>query len=342
MVLGAWACSGQRGTPSAASPSPSPNPSASTAPSGAPGVVTQEDLDKPLPSPLPDVAARVNGQVIPIRTVAAVARQAAGNDAVPAEKQPGIVRRAMYQLIVRELLFQEATRRGLKPDEKASRQAYDEARIAYKDDKVWTEELRKRGLDDAAFRAELRVQLTVQTLLNEEAKAIPEPAEEEIRAFYNNNPASFETGERLRARHILIRLPEQSIPLQKDLLHRKAEETLARLKNGEDFATLAKSVSQDPGSAGKGGELPVFHRGDMPPSFEQAAYALKPGQLSEVVESPFGFHIIKLIERLPGETVTYAHAHQQIRDYLRKEKGTTAVEGLITSLKAKARIETYL
>jgi parvulin-like peptidyl-prolyl isomerase len=111
--------------------------------------------------------------------------------------------------------------------------------------------------------------------------------------------------EQVHARHILISIKSEDNPtdegLDKPAARAKAEEVLKRVKAGENFEALAKEYSTDTGSKEKGGDLGWFGRGQMVPDFEKAAFALQPGQVSEIVESPFGFHIIKVEERRNGD-----------------------------------------
>lgn len=299
-------------------------------------------MARPLPSPLPAVAARVNGEPIPLRNVALAARQLGGG-AVPEDQSARMLREAMFKLITRELLFQEARARRLGTDEKAMEQAYNEARVPYQDDTAWREFLFKQGFDEQTFRAELRLQYTVKSLLDQEAALVPDlVTEPEMRAFYETHPDAFESGERLRASHILLRIPA-GMPVDRKLqLKARADSLLARLRKGEDFANLARQYSEDPGSQGKGGELQLFGPGQMDKAFEAATFALQPGQVSGVVESAFGFHIIKLHQRLPSTRRVFEQVKDGIRAHLLNERRTRALEALLARLRSQARIETYL
>lgn len=114
-------------------------------------------------------------------------------------------------------------------------------------------------------------------------------AEDELRTLYQQEAP----GLRVRARHILMGVPPQSTEAQRDSVRARMEEILGRVRAGEDFATLAQNISQDRGSGAQGGDLGEFGIGEMVRPFEQAAFALEPGEVSEVVETPYGFHIIK-------------------------------------------------
>ena len=144
--------------------------------------------------------------------------------------------------------------------------------------------------------------------------------EEDSKRFYNENAAKFQGDEKRRASHILIGFGPGATPEAKAQAKNKAEEILAEVKkNPAKFAELAKKNSQDPGSAEKGGDLGMFGRGAMVKAFEEAAYSMKPGQVSDLVQSEFGFHIIKLTE-ISGQAQSYESLKPQIRAELMYQK----------------------
>jgi peptidyl-prolyl cis-trans isomerase C len=118
----------------------------------------------------------------------------------------------------------------------------------------------------------------------------------------------------------------------------KIDGVLKRAKAGEDFAALAKENSAD-GSASQGGDLGFFPRGRMVPAFDQAAFALKPGEISEVVTSEFGYHIIKLTEKKVGATVPFEEVKPQVLEYLNNQKKQQRVDSFIDEAKKRAKIE---
>lgn len=162
-------------------------------------------------------------------------------------------------------------------------------------------EAEKAGLDKnpqtaAALRIARDRVLSDARIAQIDAAAAPDgkALEAYARTLYNAQPQRFQALEEVRVRHILIRSSEPGAKAT-------AEKLLAELKNGADFASLAREKSGDPGSAAQGGELGFIAKGKTVPQFEQAAFALqKPGELSPVVESSFGFHIIELEERKPA------------------------------------------
>ena len=129
----------------------------------------------------------------------------------------------------------------------------------------------------------------------------------------------FTAPEEVHARHILVTVPDGATEAAKSAARTKAEELLTKLRGGGDFAALAKQHSDDPGSAAKGGDLGFFPRGRMTPAFESAAFALEPGKLSDLVETPFGFHIIKVEEHREGGPKPLDEVHDEVVQALRRE-----------------------
>jgi peptidyl-prolyl cis-trans isomerase C len=301
------------------------------------------DGTTPLPEPMPKIAAMVNGHPVKLPYVDMIARgqlEQAGNQS---KDRPFAYRRALQQLIVRELLFEEAVARQLSADDARVEQAYNEARVGHKDDAKWLTFLASQFMDADTFRAEIRSQQTIAVLLAKEGEQVPETVTEaDARAFYDGHPEMFDSGERRRVRYILLRLPPDAPPAQKLQVHTKAATLRQRLVAGEPFAAIAKQFSQDQASAAKGGVLDVFARGQMEPSFEKAAYALKQGELSEVVETPFGYNLIQLDEILPAHNLPYEGIRDRIKEVVVKQRRDERIQALIARLWAQARIETYL
>ena len=151
-------------------------------------------------------------------------------------------------------------------------------------------------------------------------KARVSVSEDELRRSYKENIQRYSTPEERRASHILIKAEASASAAEKKAARAKAEQLLAQLqKDPKQFAELARKNSDDPGSGANGGDLDFFGRGDMVKPFENAAYALKPGQLSGVVESEFGFHIIQLTAVRGGETKPFEAVRAEIEDDARKQ-----------------------
>ncbi len=156
----------------------------------------------------------------------------------------------------------------------------------------------------------------------DEFAAQVEPTDGEIAEYYElHKEDRFTEPEQVRARHILVKLAPDATDEAKAAARKKAEDLLARVKKGEDFAALATANSDDPGSARSGGDLGLFPRGRMAPTFEDAAFALQPGAMSDVVETSFGFHVIKVEEHRPGGTKPLDVVRDEVIATLKKERG---------------------
>jgi peptidyl-prolyl cis-trans isomerase C len=165
--------------------------------------------------------------------------------------------------------------------------------------------------------------------------------EEDARKYYSENQQQFEIPEQVRASHILIK-PDTSDPnvepaAAKAAARAKAEDLLKQIKDGADFAELAKDNSGCPSSA-RGGDLGFFSRGRMVPAFEEAAFALEVGQVSDIVETQFGYHIIKVTDRKDASVTPFEQAKDDILKLLTQNRQAELAEEYIESLKAQANI----
>lgn len=170
------------------------------------------------------------------------------------------------------------------------------------------------------FRDPEQIKLEYLELKNADLAESISVGEAQIQRFYERNQDRYGREEQRRARHILIQLAADADDASSAAARDKAQVALERLQAGEDFAALAAELSDDPGSAAQGGDLGFFGRGMMVPEFESATYALATGQRSELVKSPFGFHIIELTDIKPGDVKPLAEVRAQILTELRSEQ----------------------
>jgi peptidyl-prolyl cis-trans isomerase D len=147
---------------------------------------------------------------------------------------------------------------------------------------------------------------------------------ERVRRFYDEHADRYHVPERVRARHVLLRIDKDAPEEKVAEVRRRAEQALERVRKGEDFAAVAGELSEDPGSKGQGGDLGFFPRGQMVPAFEEVAFALEPGQTSEVVRTDFGFHVIRV------------EAHEAAQDKSLDEVARSIAEELVRDEKARS------
>jgi peptidyl-prolyl cis-trans isomerase C len=304
---------------------------------------TSTDPARPLPSPLPDVVARVNGQPIHLKSILPLTKSELERikDEEKMDALPRVLRGSLELYIGRELMLQEAIRRGLQADDASVEQAYNQVRIKYPDEKDWVENLRGQGFDPTSFRVELRIQAALARLGAEEAAKASAVTDEEAEIYYNAHQDELRLDE-VTVRHIMFAVPAGASHEQKGGQRGRAANALVRIRAGEKLAMLAQELSDDRGSREKGGELPPFRRGQTDPVFEATAFALKPGDVSEVIETSAGFHILELVSRKQGGLPPFVSYAPELKEKLMKEHRAEAVKRLEAELRAKARIETYI
>jgi peptidyl-prolyl cis-trans isomerase D len=156
---------------------------------------------------------------------------------------------------------------------------------------------------------------------------------QQIERAYTDNIQQYSTPEQVRASHILLKTEGKDDAAVK----KQAEEILAKVKAGGDFAELAKKNSQDESSAVKGGDLDFFNKGAMVPEFDKTAFSMKPGEISDLVKSQFGYHIIKVTDKRPATTRTLAEVRTQIEDQLKYEQAQTAAQKLSEQVAAELK-----
>jgi peptidyl-prolyl cis-trans isomerase C len=165
--------------------------------------------------------------------------------------------------------------------------------------------------------------------------------EAKARSFYKDHLDAFKTPESIRARHILIKTDSSASEEEKKKTKAKAEEILEKLKKGEDFAKQASEVSDDPGTKAKGGDLDFFSKGTMIPAFEEAAFALKPGEMSGLVETEYGYHIIKVEEKKDAVLEPYEKIKDKVKDQALQEMRKAAVTDFVEKALKSSKVEIH-
>jgi peptidyl-prolyl cis-trans isomerase C len=309
---------------------------------GAPAVQPAAPA-KPVPAQLPDVVARVNGEAVKkadfermLKTIEARAGQP-----IPPDQRDRVLRDALDQLIVYTLLSQESQKRGVKVDTAEIDAKMGQLKSQFPTQEAFEKALKDRGMTAESLRKDAQVDLSVTKLMDTEVAAIPAPSDADARDFYDKNQDKFKEEEKVRASHILVRVDEKADAAAKQKARAEIDGVLKKVKGGGDFAKLAQEHSQD-GSAAQGGDLNYFGKGQMVPAFDKIAFELKPGQVSDVVQTQFGYHIIKVVDHKAGRTVPFDEAQAKIRDYLTGQKKQQHADTFIENLKKKSRIEVLI
>ncbi len=196
---------------------------------------------------------------------------------------------------------------------------------------------------EAELRKNLEESVKMQQVIEQAVKDVPPPTEEDIQKYYENNPKNFLASEQVHVAHILLLVDKNATPEQKEEIKKKIEGIRADIEAAKTtFEDAAKNFSQDTANAPKGGDLGFFSRGRMVKPFEDAAFGGEPGTLTPVIESQFGFHIIKIIEKKPAGTVSLEEVKPRIRQYLDQTNKRKVMLQYVNELKAKASIENFM
>lgn len=241
-------------------------------------------------------------------------------------------------LVSQELLFQESKKQKIVVTTAQVDERFASLQKQFPSPKDFDQALKTTGMTPDSLRRELQRQIAIQDLIQNQVVKNVTVTEAEEKDFYDKNPKDFVVPERVHARHILIKVTSDMTAAQKAEAKKKAEDILAQLRAGADFATLAKKYSED-SSAASGGDLGTFARGQMVKPFEDAAFTLGVNQISNVVETQFGYHIIQVLQKFPPTTASFDTVKAQINQFLLQQKQSTAVQAYIDGLKKNATIK---
>lgn len=299
------------------------------------------DPVKALPEKLPDVLAKVNGEEVTRKELEDYVRNLEGQagSPIPADQRDRIYRGVLDQLVGYKLLVQEAKARKVVVADADVDARIAEVKKQFPSEDLFMQTLIDRKMTLDQIKSDARRDLSIARLI--EAEISPRVALKPGQAedFYKNNPDRFTEPERVRASHILIAAAENADAAAKAQAKAKAEQILKDLKAGKDFATLARQHSQDPGSAVNGGDLGVFPLGQMVGPFNDAAFSLKPGATSDLVETQFGYHIIRVAEKHPGRTVPLEEVRPRLEEFLKHQNRESETESFVKALRAKGKVE---
>lgn len=293
-----------------------------------------------------DVIATVNGTAISRsdfeREVGRYEQQMAMMGQTPNPEQLNeIQQRVLDGLIDRELLYQESQKEGIKASKSEVDERISTLKQRFPSEEEFNKMIEKLGLNEAGLRSQFEKELAIKALLDKKFAAKATITDQEMKKFYAENPDYFKTPERVRASHILVNVKPDASEADKAKARQKIQDVQKKVKKGEDFAGLAKEYSDCPSSA-KGGDLDFFQRGQMVGPFQDAAFAMEVGDVSDIVETQFGYHLIKVTDKKPAGTVTFEEAKDKIKGYLEQQKMGEEVKQYAAQLKKGAKIQEFL
>ena len=290
------------------------------------------------------LAARVNGVGIPFelleRQYEALLRERKLHVARlrNSAQVKGLRREALEQLIRIELLWQQARASdSVASDEEVDR-AVAQVRARFPTEEAFLRRIEADDFNIASHRAHTRKLLSGDRMAQRIVERDARVTERDVEEFYAINPRLFRRDEQVRVRQILIAVSADAEPAEKQRARRRIDALLVRARAGEDFDALARAHSDD-ATRQWGGELDPFGRGQKPKVFEEAAFALVPGAVSEVFETPAGWHIVKLEQRSEAVVVPLNEARERIREHLHATRGKEAVDSAVEQLRASGKVE---
>jgi peptidyl-prolyl cis-trans isomerase C len=288
----------------------------------------------------------------------------------PADQTPehvaDIKKRVLDQMIDDRILAQEAKKKNIHVSQLEVDDGVKKVRSRFSTEDEFNKELEKEGMTYEAFRKHIQEQIATIKLIDQEVKAkTPPPSDTEVKDLFDTLTAiladkpipgshtasevdelkslakavQHRFGERIRASHVLIRVSPNASKENRDAALNKIKDVQKQLKGGADFGDLAKKYSEDPGSKDRGGDLGYFSKGDMVPEFEKAAFPLNVGQVSDIVSTDFGYHIIKVSEKKAASKFNFDDVKEDLKDYLFQQRAAKKFEGYIKDLRSKAEIK---
>ena len=248
---------------------------------------------------------------------------------VPNEKRKFYYDQALQELINRELQYQDAVARNMKPEKEKLDAQMEKIRNKFKTPEEYRAALEKEGLSEEKVRARVEKEMMIQAVFSDTVTAKARVSDEEAKKYYDKNAARFKQPEGVKLR--LISTKDE----------KKARDILAMLKSGDDFGEIAYNMSEDSYRV-KSGDIGYMHKGRMVPEIEDAAFKLKIGETSDVINAEDTWFIIKLEDKKPEHQMSFEEVRDKLKKDLEKERIQELKDKWIADLRAKAKIEVLL
>jgi peptidyl-prolyl cis-trans isomerase C len=306
---------------------------------GSPHAKTEEKAEK-----VPDVVATING--VKISGVefskglqSYKKRLAMMGQQVPLEHAKEINKTIIDDLVNRELLIQNCNKTGIKISDDELNKEITAIKSRFPSEEQFNQAVKSQNLTMEDVKSDVRRALSIKKLMKNDIEDKITIDEKAVNEYYKNNPDKFVEGESVKASHILVMVDKNAAKDAKETAKKKIDGLLIRVRKGEDFAKLAKENSDDKGSGQNGGDLGFFGKGMMVPNFEKAAFSLKKDEVSDIVETEFGYHIIKLIDKKPSRTIPMSEVHDRLKNFLKSMEVNKKLSEYLADLRKKADVK---
>jgi len=248
----------------------------------------------------------------------------------------------LNEMVTRELVLQQVA--GNEPTNLAAqvKAQIDQAKLQAGGDENYTKALADMGVTADEYAKRVREMILIQETIKKAVDEKIKVTDADCKKFYDENRSKFIIPEQVRASHILILCPPEATAEVRTQKLAQIQAALSLVKGGENFADVARKFSEDPGSKEQGGDLGFFARGRMVPEFETAAFGLATNQVSDVVTTHYGYHVIKAVDRKAAGERTYADAKDNIETYLKNMHGQQSAQQYLKELRDKTKVEILL
>lgn len=293
-------------------------------------IVTDEETGK--------IVAMVNGQpVFASQMEAELRQQMRKHKKMSASLADRVRKKVLDKIIDRELLYQAARKLDIPDLEKKIEEELQSTRDRFSTEENFQRYLARNELTMEQLRLTARKMVFIEEYLQRKNLRKPVIAEEDIRQFYNKK--TFKREEAVRLKHILLGVDENAKPEIKEEVRHKAEGIRRTIVQGADFSELAKQFSDSVEAKEMDGDLGFIKKGYLPAELDKVAFSLQEGEVSDVVETRFGFHIVKLVTKRSAGMIPYEEVRDFIGRYLQNQRSRQLISAHIEELRAQASIE---
>ena len=260
---------------------------------------------------------------------------------LPDAVQQKLKDQVIQKMITDELLLQRAVKEGLSVDSGVIDNEINKIKSQFKDPSQYAERLKAVGLTDAMLRKQMDEQFTIRKLVEKDIFPKVKVTPDEAKQYYDENKDKFRQPEKVRAQHILMKVEKGDSEEKKTEARKKLKALHKRILAGEDFSTLAKEHSEGPSNV-RGGDLGYFPRGRMVKPFEDAAFKLAANEVSDIVETQFGFHLIKVLDHKAESETPFSSVQPKIMSMLFNEKVQEELAPYVENLRKEAKIQVFV
>lgn len=291
-----------------------------------------------------EIAAAVNGAPITSNLLEIRTKQLSSvssfHGRISDKELEEIKNKALDELITEELVYQESKRMGIAIPENEIDKRLKEIKKAYPSEDAFNKALSANSLDPNSYKKLIERELSIKKVRERLFGKPIKLSDKEVKEYFDKNREKFREPEKIRLRQILIKVQAYASNEQWEKGREKAESILAELKAGKDFSKMAKELSDDP-SKEKGGDMGFIHKGRLETYIEDVAFSMKVGEISDVIQTIYGFHIIKLEEKKEAHYNPYSKVKEKLKKDLEEVTTEDKKKDWIKGLKEKAEIKYY-